>query len=119
MSCGQSGRSAPAPPPSGTQGTPRPCTPRLYPICASVGGIAQPHAPKAAAIVDAPVDTTTTALLSPAPSPLSVPATVADADGLWNLALPIGATLLFVGMVIAGVFVLRAIITRRNPDIEP
>lgn len=65
-------------------------------------------------MVDASVDTTSTAL----PSPLSVPVTVADADGLWSLALPIGATLLFVGVVIAGVFVLRAIITRRNPDIK-
>lgn len=65
-------------------------------------------------MVEVSVDRTSTTL----PSPLSLPAAVADAEGLWGLALPIGAALLFVALVVVGVFVLRAIITRRNPDIK-
>jgi hypothetical protein len=98
------------------------CPPNAYPVCVprcgSVEVIAPLPAPNFASTADGSVGIASIGIPGYAPLPLSLPAATADADGLWNLALPIGVTVLFVAVVVVGVFVLRAVVTRRNPEIK-
>ncbi|SFS08825.1 hypothetical protein SAMN04487783_1162 [Agrococcus baldri] len=80
--------------------------------------IALHPAPHVVSLVADSADIPSTALAWPWLQLVSAATTPSASDGLWSLMVPIGVVALFVVAVVVGVIVLRAVITRRNPEIK-